>query len=231
MQPREPYVLMEQQVPSYYRVYGRPRKGWLTPEEKRNLLIAMGALTLCLTMVMYFGLGGLFAALSDEPSDVLFTVIVAAITTATGFAMHELAHKFVAQRYGCWAEFRYSVRGLFFALVTATFGFLFAAPGAVYIAGRVDARQNGLISIAGPVTNTLVTLAFIPIVLLFGGSATDVGQKLHIVAYFNAFLAVFNMIPVMPLDGAKVLRWNKGIYVGAMALMVALLVLLWSGFL
>ena len=25
----------------------------------------------------------------------------------------------------------------------------------------------------------------------------------------NLFLATFNMLPVMPLDGAKVFRWNK----------------------
>jgi Zn-dependent protease len=46
-----------------------------------------------------------------------------------------------------------------------------------------------------------------------------------IVAYFNAFLAVFNMIPVMPLDGAKVWKWNAGIYVVSMAFVVILLIL------
>ena len=32
--------------------------------------------------------------------------IVSAITVGTGFLLHELGHKFVAQRYGCFAEFR-----------------------------------------------------------------------------------------------------------------------------
>ncbi len=28
-------------------------------------------------------------------------------------------------------------------------------------------------------------------------------------SYFNFFLALFNMLPIFVLDGAKVFRWNK----------------------
>lgn len=214
-----------QGYPMYYAGYGRRPKGMLSPEEKRNLLIAMVTLAVCLTMALSGGLGGLMRNISDNPGTIAFVATVAFITTATGFAMHELAHKFTAQRYGCWAEFRYSQQGLLLALVSGAIGFLFAAPGAVYIAGAVDRRQNGIISIVGPMTNVVVVLAILPIIIVVG-TGNFIGQGLYIVAYFNAFLAVFNMIPVMPLDGAKVLRWNVGIYISSMVLMVALLVYL-----
>jgi Zn-dependent protease len=43
------------------------------------------------------------------------------------------------------------------------------------------------------------------------------------VIFFNTLLALFNMIPIMPLDGAKVLKWNAGVYVLCVVAMGALL--------
>jgi len=94
---------------------------------------------------------------------------------------------------------------LFFALITSLFGVVFAAPGAVIIQGHVSPKQNGLISAAGPVANLVLALVFLAL-----------SPWLGIVAYYgyliNAWLALFNLIPVWLLDGKKVLHWNKPIY-------------------
>ena len=218
--------LFEGQSPDYYRTYRQRPQGLLSPEERKNLLIAIGVLTLALTMAMFRGAAGLFRAIDETPNVAVFILFVALISTGTGFALHELAHKFVAQRYGCWAEFRYSLQGLVIAIIISSFvGFLYAAPGAVFIAGRIDERQNGIISIAGPMTNVCVALALIPVILLFPDSLPAYG--LYTVVYFNSFLAIFNMIPLMPLDGAKVLQWNMGIYIAALVGMGALLAYVW----
>ena len=184
-------------------------------EEKKNLLMAIGALTLAFTL-LFMGSG----------IPIYIVVVISFIAVVTGFLLHEFGHKFVAQRYGCWAEFRYSLQGLVIAILISSFvGFLYAAPGAVFIAGRIDERQNGIISIAGPLTNVCVALALIPVILLFHGSLLAYG--LYTVVYFNSFLAIFNMIPLMPLDGAKVLQWNIGIYIIALVGMGALLAYVW----
>ena len=207
--------------PVYYQSYGQEPKGLLSAEEKKNILIAIVALTAALTMAMFGGVYGMLDEFKNEPWVVGYIALVAFVSTATAFFLHEMAHKFVAQHYGCWAEFRYSQQGLLIALVLAAIaGFLFAAPGAVYIAGRIDKRQNGIISIAGPLTNVAVAVAAIPILIYMGGI---VAAGFYTVIYFNAFLAIFNMIPVMPLDGAKVVRWNVGVYIGALAAMGALM--------
>ena len=207
--------------PVYYQSYGQEPKGLLSAEEKKNILIAIVALTAALTMAMFGGVYGMLDEFKNEPWVVGYIALVAFVSTATAFFLHEMAHKFVAQHYGCWAEFRYSQQGLLIALVLAAIaGFLFAAPGAVYIAGRIDKRQNGIISIAGPLTNVVVAAAAIPILIYMGGI---VAAGFYTVIYFNAFLAIFNMIPVMPLDGAKVVRWNVGVYIGALAAMGALM--------
>ena len=207
--------------PAYYQSYGQQPKGLLSAEEKKNLTIAIAALTAALTMAMFGGVANMQVEFREKPWVVGYIALVAFVSTATAFFLHEMAHKFVAQHYGCWAEFRYSQQGLLIALVLAAIaGFLFAAPGAVYIAGRIDKRQNGIISIAGPLTNVVVAAAAIPILIYMGGI---VAAGFYTVIYFNAFLAIFNMIPVMPLDGAKVVRWNIGVYIGALAAMGALM--------
>src|SRR3989344_1749993 len=73
----------------------------------------------------------------DNPLNLFFqNLIVAAIAVGFGFLLHELAHKVVAQRYGCWAEFRSWDLMLLVAIALAFFaGFVFAAPGAVFISG------------------------------------------------------------------------------------------------
>ena len=217
--------IFEGQPPVYYGTYGSRPEGLLSDEEKRNITVAIIALTAALTMAMFGGLGRMYGAFTEEPSVVGYIALVAFVSTTTGFFLHEMAHKFVAQRYGCWAEFRYSQQGLLIALLLSSLaGFLFAAPGAVYIAGRIDARQNGIISIAGPMTNVVVAVVAIPLAIVFGGI---IAWGFYTVIYFNAFLAIFNMIPVMPLDGAKVVRWSPGVYVAGLAVMGALMFFVW----
>ena len=63
-------------------------------------------------------------------------------------------------------------------------------------------------------------LAMMPRASSFGGAL--VVAYLIQAASVNAFLALFNMIPLMPLDGAKVWTWNKAFYLGIIAVAVAL---------
>ncbi len=132
---------------------------------------------------------------------------VALIAVGLGFVLHELMHKFTAQRYGYWAEFRMWPFGVVFALITSLLHFIFAAPGATYIMGRdVPDRQNGIISLSGPITNVVIALLFLPLLFLQNAILNQIGG---VGLSVNFFLAGFNMLPIMPLDGAKVWRWNK----------------------
>src|SRR5207247_1480762 len=89
-------------------------------------------------------------------------------------------------------------------------------------------EQNGRVSAAGPVSNLVIAsvlfagfLAMMPRASSFGGAL--VVLYLIQAASVNAFLAGFNMIPVMPLDGAKVWAWNKAVYLGLVAIALALI--------
>src|SRR3989339_1814137 len=87
--------------------------------------------------------------------------ILAAFTVGTGFLLHELGHKIVAQRYGCYAEFRADNFMLFLAVLTSFLGLILAAPGAVMISGHISKERNGKISIAGPLVNIVLALIFL----------------------------------------------------------------------
>ena len=132
------------------------------------------------------------------------------LTVGVGFLLHEMAHKVTAIKFGKVAEFRADYGMLFIAIVSAMVGFIFAAPGAVYHRGRSTIRQNGLIALAGPVTNLGLAALFLPLALFFGGFLGQVGGLGVII---NLFLAGFNMIPFGPLDGKTVWNWNKAVFV------------------
>jgi len=219
--PRDvPYTV----YPPVYAVAPRARGLRFSREEYTHILLAVGALTAAFTLSFLSPLGG--GAGSVTAKRAIQVILGSAVAVVTGFLLHELMHKAVAQRYGAWAEFRSNRMGLIFALITGLFGIVFAAPGAVYIAGPLSREQNGKVSIAGPLTNFVLGLAFtgawIGTSLTLGGDiASYVNAVLFLTAYINVFLGGFNMVPIPPLDGSKVLRWNPVIWVVTIAAIAA----------
>ena len=180
--------------------------------EVRDIVIAWAALGLAFYFA-YFR-GGQFSGVGF-----LVGLAISLATVGSGIVLHELSHKFVAERYGYWAEFRVWPMGIL-ALATSLIGFIFAAPGATYISGSsVSESANGKISLAGPLTNVAVALVILPFASFSVGSLGLLG---FIAFSINMFLATFNMLPIMSLDGAKVLAWNK-VYWAAVFLPLALL--------
>ena len=190
--------------------------------EIRDILVAWIALGIAFTVAITGGLlsgfsGRLGVTVNGSPEYLALdaTFVLALVTIGVGFVLHELMHKFVSQRYGFKAEFRMWPAGLGFALLSSLLaGIVFAAPGATYIIGYgINNRENGIISLAGPLTNVVIALLFLPL-LFFNFGNILVFEAGYLGSYFNFFLATFNMLPIFVLDGAKVWRWNKLYWVG-----------------
>lgn len=178
--------------------------------EIRDLAKAWLAITLAFTIVL-FGTGKGF----------LTYFLIYGVAVGISFLCHELGHKFVAQRYRLWAEFRSFDFMLLLAVACSFLGFVFAAPGAVMISGHIDEKKNGKISLMGPLTNIVLAFAFI--VAFFVATQLSLSSELvrntMLVGGFkiNSWLALFNLLPFGNFDGTKILKWNKMVY----AIMVA----------
>jgi len=134
-------------------------------------------------------------------------LVVATLIFAMGFILHELAHKYVAQSYGLWAEFRVNTFGVILTAISIVSPFKFIAPGAVMISGFADRDKMGLTAIAGPIVNLVITVCLLTTLPIL--TNTPIYVAVLYGAAINAFLALFNLIPLSIFDGRKVYAWNK----------------------
>ncbi|MGI0100221.1 MAG: site-2 protease family protein [Candidatus Micrarchaeaceae archaeon] len=193
--------------------------------EIRDIIIADIVLIIAFSLTIVGGLTALKGGVGI--SNFLKYVPIAALAVSLSFILHEMMHKFFAQRYGAVAEFRTSWTGLVITLVTGMFGFLLGIPGAtmIYTSGFTK-RQDGIVSLVGPLTNLAVFGAFLAAALILNPPQSSyLATALSFTIFISILLAFFNMLPIYPLDGSKVMRWNKPLYAVVMLAIFGLMVL------
>ena len=212
------------QTPSSYEhtvTFGQPRrvKGriYFSPKELEHLAIAV-LLVIGIGLSYAFYLGAL--ELEDWP--VVFAAL--SVIIVASFFTHEIAHKVTAQRRGLWAEFRLTVWGAILTAISILFPFKIISPGAVMIAGPARMDDIGKISVAGPITNIVLSSVLLGPVFV----PNPYSLVFVIGAFFNAYVAVFNLIPFGILDGYKIFSWDKKVWALAFAVSAVLTVI--SGF-
>lgn len=197
-------------------------KSLIEMDEVVQIVISVTAISFAFTLV-FAGMEGLL----DYPKEFMIFMLLSIITVGSGFVLHEMSHKLVAIYYGAYARFRMWTQGLIFMLFVSLFGVLFAAPGAVYIySQKITRKENGIISMSGPMLNVLLTGFFLvlqityPIELYFTflhkvnifGIENGIMHVWIFGALINLILGLFNMIPAFPLDGSKVVMWSKPVW-------------------
>jgi Zn-dependent protease len=154
---------------------------------------------------------GLLNLLINDP----VTFVLLAIPLLYSIIVHELAHGWVAYRMGDptakW-QGRLSLNPIKHldpvgTLMLFIFGFGWAKPVPVNFDNIHDTRKGLIfVSSAGIIANML--LAFVAFFLLRLLSPTPSGvlaTLLYYLAQINIVLAAFNLIPIPPLDGSKIL--------------------------
>lgn len=159
-----------------------------------------------------------FVILLSDRFDLFESIFISLLTVGLAFLIHELAHKYTAMHYKAKAEFVADDFMLVTAILMSFLGFIFAAPGAVVIRGFLSRKQNGLVSAAGPWSNIVLAILFLPFAFIPG--------IFGIIGYYgffiNSFIGLFNMIPVWIFDGAKIIKWNKIVYFITVAILFIL---------
>ncbi|HUH66453.1 MAG TPA: site-2 protease family protein [Syntrophales bacterium] len=154
---------------------------------------------------------GLLKLLMNDP----LAFILLAIPLLYSVILHELAHGWVAYRMGDptakW-QGRLSLNPLrhldpIGTIMLFLFGFGWAKPVPVNFNNLHDTRKGLiLVSAAGIITNMILAFfAFFLYRLLSPESGGVISTLLYYLAQINIILASFNLIPIPPLDGSKIL--------------------------
>ncbi|PIO00327.1 site-2 protease family protein [archaeon CG10_big_fil_rev_8_21_14_0_10_43_11] len=170
--------------------------------------------------VFVLGLLFSFGVNKETWNELILYYLGATFVLGVSFVLHELGHKFVAQSYGAHANYTLWWSGLLISLLVGVASggrLIFFAPGFVLISSSLASRfgfgqtflreeEVGKISVAGPLTNIILLFLF----KLF--SPVLPFELWTQMVILNAWLALFNLIPVPPLDGSKVFVWRRDIW-------------------
>lgn len=138
--------------------------------------------------------------------------IIVAVAILAAITIHEFAHAWVADKLGDPTP-RYQGRVTLdprshldpigtLAIFVAGFGWGRPVPFDPYNL-KDPKRDTALIALAGPASNMIVAIVLALVIQsgILGGFASIAAIVIHI----NVMLAVFNMVPVHPLDGSKII--------------------------
>lgn len=159
-------------------------------------------------------------------SSIAFLASTWVLPVLLAITLHEAAHGYVAWRLGDDTAYRLGrvsfnplrhvdlvgtiLLPAFLLLIRAPFLFGWAKPVPVAFGRlRVPRRDMVLVAAAGPASNLILATAsallFHVAVLLPDTMAIWLGQNLYNSILINLVLAIFNMLPLPPLDGGRVM--------------------------
>jgi Zn-dependent protease len=152
----------------------------------------------------------LFGSMSIEQ------LIAGAIALLVGLTFHEFSHALLADQLGDQrprAMGRLTLNPLphidpIGGILLLVAGFGWAKPVSVNPAALRGGRRGlAIVAIAGPIANVVVAIGFAVLYRVLDLAAVDDGFVLRLVELIlrlNILLALFNLIPIPPLDGSNV---------------------------
>jgi Zn-dependent protease len=149
-------------------------------------------------------------------SDTIYWIIVAVPSILIASTIHEYAHGWAAYKLGdptAKAEGRLTLNPLkhidpigALCMVLFRFGWSKPVPINEYNFEHRE-RDTAITALAGPLSNLLLACFLALINYIFKPDPNSIiGSILFIFATVNISLAVFNLIPIPPLDGHKIVR-------------------------
>lgn len=142
----------------------------------------------------------------SQISNLYFYISPIFIGIIVGFVSHEYMHRYLSRKYHMVSRYTANVLGVLITLVSALLPIKLLMPGYVKTWALGPTSRKGILySVAGgPITNIVIALALF--VASFAFSSTFYFNFLRTVGWVNAYISLFNLIPIPPLDGDKIIR-------------------------
>ena len=191
--------------------------------EIKDLLITFIVLTISFSILC-----------SEDFNEIPYLIPIVMIGVGLGSVIRETAVKMTATYFSYWAEYKTFLPGLVLAIFTSFGGFVFSAPGSVYVYGNATDKEDGLICLSGILSNILLTLLFFGLAVLIktqeiviNGLSNELLFNIFAIGFLvNGSIAFFNSFPFGNLDGSAVFRWNPIIWLIVIAF---ILFVIWQG--
>lgn len=158
-----------------------------------------------------------------NPIEFIITITILIVPLFLSVTFHEWAHGYVAYKFGDPTP---KLQGRLtlnpFAhldplgtLMLFIIGIGWAKPVIINPLNFPSKTQQMLVALAGPASNFLLAIIFGFILVILQvtnpGETSEIFKtltmSLNIIVRINLILAIFNMIPIPPLDGSRVLAW------------------------
>jgi Zn-dependent protease len=173
----------------------------LRARDLRDTVIAIAALTI------------IFAYNAQDPAGTVNSLIPALLAVSVAFLVNRIVCKLLASRLGCVAYYKIWLPGLVFGFLLMLIGFKFPAIGFMTIhpfafgrwgfkSRRTSMTEDGLMGFVGPASNILLAVVL--------GAFSD--PMLSYMSFVNAYFALFNLLPIKPLSGFKIVVWKPWIW-------------------
>lgn len=158
-----------------------------------------------------------------NPFAFIITIAIIIIPLFISITMHECAHGYVAYKFGDItpkAQGRLTLNPFAHldpvgTLMLFIIGIGWAKPIIINPRNLSNKTEQMLVALAGPAANFLLAIIFALLLVYLqithpvenGEVFKAIITSLSIIIRINLILAIFNMIPIPPLDGSKIITW------------------------